>query len=284
MPAHMCAHTCKQAYVHTCMRGGRSLSGAWNQCPTSQHSFRSLDVCFSVSGYSLLLPPRKLGWAFPQASSYLYFAALAFPAFSAPHPYSAFRKHCEICQDLTIKPWMTHAATPAWSSLFQAIGGVAWWHHCSHTMTTTHSLLTVTATGWSEVGPTVNLLIQMRKLMLCNFRPGSTQAITPKFKPKSSRLTSSRISQFCFLNNETTVFLRGWRVDVTSFTFCICKACEKHIVRRVNIVFQNARCMRGAICCSEVVCSCHMPPYCCFGCYHGKSTYRPRKEPILKPK
>lgn len=27
---------------------------------------------------------------------------------------------------------------------------------------------------------------------------------------------------------------------------------------------------------------CHMPPYCCFGCFHGKSLYRPGKEPILK--
>lgn len=59
---------------------------------------------------------------------------------------------------------------------------------------------------------------------------------------------------------------------------------SKHIVCDVNIVFQNARYMRGTICCSEVICSCHMPPYCCYGCFHGKSSDRPRKEPAFKSK
>lgn len=135
----------------------------------------------------------------------------------------------------------------------------------------------------SEGGSIVTFLIQMRNGHLPTSGLGQ-----PRQLLRSSNLTklschmSFKTFQFCFLHKRTMFFF-FWRVGDANFpsfvflytqgtleTHCVpCKYCVSgcQVYGRCNMLLSSRL-------------LCHMPPYCCFGCFHGKSLYGPRKEPI----
>lgn len=135
----------------------------------------------------------------------------------------------------------------------------------------------------SEVGSIVTFLIQMRNRHLPTSGLGQPRQVL-----RSSNLTklSCRMSfkafQSCFLHKRTLFFFLlesgGCKLPFlcvlytqgTLETHCVpCKYCVLgcQVYGRCNMLLSSRL-------------LCHMPPYCCFGCFHGKSLYRPRKEPI----
>lgn len=151
-----------------------------------------------------------------------------------------------------------------------------------------HSLATVTVAQWSRS----HCYLSYPNEKTDTYFPTSGLG-QPRQLLRSSNLTklSCRMSfqtfQSCFLHKRTMFFFfllesGGCKLAFlcilytqgTLETHCVpCKYCvsECQVYARCNMLLSNRL-------------LCHMPPYCCFGCFHGKSLYRPRKEPILKAK
>lgn len=176
------------------------------------------------------------------------------PRFSAFHStvtslISAFTKYCGIYQDFTNKSLWYRKWFLLLACYFQVpaenLDGNTWQLWLPFIQ---HAL----SRQSNQVGAFI-ICFQMRKLRLSKIGVGQTQAIIPKVQTLNAptQLVSYlfRCLRFVFSIRRTCFW--GWGLQTSLLSLPIySRHGEKHIACCVNIVFQNARYMKGTICCS----------------------------------